>query len=176
MSVEPISPEAKELSIKNAATALIASTALKNGLTVAEMPQSAVNEAYAYARSNFESNERKQSNEYYHLYENQKLEIEALKAQAKAVNDNRTAAKDERVVTSMERCRDLMGRATWQQLSTNQRIAAIGVEPQSVDRKQLEDLFGRNASSTYASDLIKTSPYRYRQLREVAKIMNVTGK
>jgi hypothetical protein len=176
MSVDPVTPEATERAIRTAADKLIQAAAVKHGLSIDEIPPSARDEAYAYARQTVESDQRNQNNEYYLLWEQQKQENALLKTQLGAVRDNKAAAVDNRVVPTLEMTRDRMGRSTWAQLNTNQRIAAIGVQPDSVDRPQLAKLFGRNADHVYASDLMKTSPYRYRQLREVAKILDVTGK
>ena len=168
-------PEANELAIKTEANRLLATAAERAGIAVAQIPQYAVDEAYKFARESVESEARKQSNEYFHLYEAQKTEIEALKAQIGAVRENRVAKTDDRVVPTMERTRDLMGRAVYYQLSEAQKLSANGIDP-NVDRNRLRELFGRNASTAAAVDLMKVDPFKYRQFREAAKILNITGK
>src|SRR5665213_3908601 len=106
MSDTQNTPEATEATVRTEANRLIATAAERNGVSVADIPQSAVDEAYRFAREAVESEARKQSNEYYHLFEAQKKENEALKAQLGAVRENRAAKTDDRVVPTMENVRD----------------------------------------------------------------------
>jgi hypothetical protein len=138
MSTETLTPEAKEAVIKNAATALISAAAAKAGIPVSQVPQSAVDDAFGFARSNFESEERKQSNEYYHLYQQQKADNEALKAQLGAVRENKAATVDNRIVPTVEQVREGMGRAQWYQLSEGQKLTALGIDPASIDKEATE--------------------------------------
>lgn len=168
--------QATEAAITAAADKIIASTCQKHGITPADLPAGAVDEARRVAKEMVESDARNQSNEYFHLYEAQKKETELLKAQLGAVRENKVARTDSRVVTSMERVRDTMGRSTWFQLTRDQKVASLGVDPSSVDMVQLRNLFGKHTDTAYAVDYMKTNPFRYRQLREVAKALDVTGK
>jgi hypothetical protein len=52
-----------------------------------------------------------------------------------------------------------------------QRIAAVGVDPATVDPIQLGKLFGRNSDHKMATDLQRANPRKYAELREVAKIL-----
>ena len=169
------SAAATEAAVRAEANRLIATAAERNGISVADIPQSAVDEAYKFARESVASESAKQSNEFFHLYEAQKKENEALKAQLGAVRENRAAKTDDRVVPTMERTRDLMGRAVYYQLSEGQKLSANGIDP-NVDRNRLRELFGRNPSTSAAVDLMKVDPFKYRQFREAAKILNITGK
>ena len=166
---------ATEVTVRAEATRLIVTAAERAGITVAQVPQTAVDEAYKFARESMASEAAKEANEYYHLSEAQKKEIEALKAQLGAVRENRAAKTDERVVPTMENVRDLMGRGAYYQLSEGQKLSANGIDP-SVDRNRLRELFGRNPSTSAAVDLMKVDPFKYRQYREAAKILNITGK
>jgi hypothetical protein len=171
-----IDPTATDRAIREAADKIISATCTKHGITPDQLPEGAIADARRAATEMVESDQRNQSNEYFHLYQQQKQEAEALKAQLGAVRENRTAATDKRTVTSMERTRDLMGRATWFQLSEAQKITALGVDPASVDKAQLRTLFGKATDTSAAVDFMKTNPYRYKQLREVALALNITGK
>jgi hypothetical protein len=50
------------------------------------------------------------------------------------------------------------------------------LDPASVDKAQLRTLFGRNTDTAAAVDFSKVNPYRYKQLREAALALNITGK
>jgi hypothetical protein len=162
--------------IREAADKIISSTCQKHGTTPDQLPAGAIDDARRVAAEMVESDVRNQQNEYYLLYEAQKKEMELLKAQLGAVRENKVARTDNRTVDSMERVRDQMGRATWFQLSRDQKVASLGVEPSSVDMVQLRALFGKHTDTALAVDFMKTNPYRYRQLREVALALDVTGK
>jgi hypothetical protein len=123
-----------------------------------------------------ESERQNQASPYYALYQSEKAKRELAEKQIAAVRENKVARADDRRVDSMERTRDLMGRDVWFQLSRDQKVASLGVEPSSVDMVQLRALFGKHSDAALAVDYMKTNPYRYRQLREVAKALDVTGK
>jgi hypothetical protein len=162
--------------IQAAADKLIASAAARNGVTIDKIPPEAKAEALRYATESIASEASLANNPSHQLYLAAQKENELLKAQLGAVRENKVARTDTRTVDSMERVRDLMGRATWYQLSRDQKVASLGVEPSSVDHVQLRKLFSKETDSGYAVDFMKTNPFRYRQLREVAKALDVTGK
>ena len=58
-------------------------------------------------------------------------------------------------------------------MSDDQKIAALGIPPDSVSVKEAAKIFGRGADAKLASDLHKSDPTRYRFLREVAKATGV---
>jgi hypothetical protein len=155
---------------------IITATCAKHGIQPADLPAGAVEDARRSAREMVESDARKASNEYYHLYEAQKRENEALKSQLGAVRENRAAKADTRTVDTMEQVRERVGRATWFQLSESGKLTALGLDPSTVDKMQLRTLFGAKTDTALAVDFAKTNPYRYRQLRQAALALNITGK
>ena len=79
MSIEnQNTPAATEAAITSATNKLIQASCLKHGITVDQIPPDAIEDARRTAREMVESDQRKQSNEYFHLYEQQKAEAEAL--------------------------------------------------------------------------------------------------
>ena len=76
----------------------------------------------------------------------------------------------------MEQVRDRMGRATWFQLSEAGKLTALGLDPSSVDKTQLRSLFGKSTDTAFAVDFMKTNPHRYKQLRQAALALDITGK
>jgi hypothetical protein len=68
-----------------------------------------------------------------------------------------------------------MGLRAWNALSTSQRIAALGIEPASVDLEAVKRVFGRGANHTLANDLHKSEALKYRQWKEVALATGIYG-
>ena len=99
-----------------------------------------------------------------------------MKSQLGAVRENRAAKADTRTVDTMEQVRERVGRATWFQLSESGKLTALGLDPSTVDKMQLRTLFGAKTDTALAVDFAKTNPYRYRQLRQAALALNITGK
>ncbi len=176
MTIEATTPQATEAAVNAATDNLIQAACSKHGITLAQLPPEAIEDARRTAREMVESNQRNQQNEFFHLYQQQKAETEALKAQLGAVRENRTAKADTRTVDSMEQVRDRMGRATWFQLPESGKLTALGLDPSTVDKTQLRALFGRHTDTSLAVDFQKTNPYRYRQLKQAALALNITGK
>jgi hypothetical protein len=125
-----------------------------------------------------QSEAAKESNEYYHLYNQEKQAREAAETTLKAVRENRAVASstvDHRHSVTAERARDLMGRHQWFTLTDAQKIQAVDVDPASVDKVQLRALFGRGHNTADAVDFSKANPRRYAALREAAKALGIYG-
>ena len=118
--------------------------------------------------------------DYKALYETQASELEALKNLVAATRVTQQSAgtpdKDRKPAVSADRARALVGEFEWSRMTESQRISSLGVDPATVDRGLLHRAFGRGADSKLANDMYKkTSPYRYRVLREVAVVLNIFG-
>jgi hypothetical protein len=169
-------PAITEAAVNQAADRLIQASCQKHGIAVADLPASAIEDARRTAREMVESDQRNQQNEFFHLYNKEKAARESAEAQLGAVRDGRTARADARTVDSMEQVRDRMGRPTWFQLSEAGKLTALGLDPSTVDKTQLRSLFGAKSDCAYAVDFQKVQPYRYRQLKQAALALNITGK
>jgi hypothetical protein len=169
-------PTISEEAVTREAEKFIQAAILKHGISRESLPQDAVDDARRVAREGLESNQRNQSNEYFHLYEAQKAELAALRNQLGSVRDNRVAASDMRSVDRMETVRARLGELAWAQLTMNGRLQAQGIDPQSADPQLLRRLFGRDTETGFAVDYEKSNPFKYKQLREAAKTLNITGK
>jgi len=169
-------PTATDAAINAATDKIIESTCARHNIQVADLPPGAVEEARRAATEMIQSEARKESNEYYHLYNQEKKARETAEAQLGAVRENREAKADTRTVESMEQVRERVGRAMWFQFSESQKLTALGLDPATVDKNQLRSLFGAKSDGAYAVDFMKTSPYRYRQLKQAALALNITGK
>ncbi len=169
-------PAITETDVNAAADQIIARTAAKHGISVSDLPAYAIEDARRTAREMVQSEAAKEQNEYYHLYNQEKAAREAAETSLKAVRENRTARADTRTVDTMEQVRERVGRAAWFQLSEAGKLTAMGLDPATIDRPQLRKLFGAKSDGAFAVDFMKTNPYRYKQLRQAALALNVTGK
>jgi hypothetical protein len=176
MTIEASTPAVTEAAVNQATDKLIQAACLKHGITQDQLPAGAVEDARRTAREMVEADTRKQSNEYYHLYNQEKQAREAAEAQLTAVRENRTARADTRTVDTMEMVRERVGRTTWFQLTEAQKLTALGLDPASVDKVQLRTLFGKNTDTAAAVDYARAQPFRYKQLRQAALALNITGK
>ena len=60
-------------------------------------------------------------------------------------------------------------------LSRDQKLLGIGLDPAGVDDGYVRRVFGRGADSALGVELMKTSPLRYRQLKEAAEVLGLYG-
>src|ERR1017187_7360889 len=101
MSTETNTP-ATEAAITEATNKLIAQACLRHNISPDKLPNEAREEAARYAREQIESDQRNQSNEYFHLYQQEKARRELAEKQIGAVRENRVAKADTRTVDTME--------------------------------------------------------------------------
>lgn len=165
-----------EAAITAATDKLIASACAKHNITPDQLPQDSIDYARRTAREMVESEAVKEQNEYYHLYNQEKAAREAAETALKAVRENRTARADTRTVDTMEQVRERVGRAAWFQLSEAGKLAALGLDPATIDKPQLRKLFGRHSDGVFAVDYQKVQPYKYKQLKQAALALNITGQ
>lgn len=121
--------------------------------------------------------------DYEAMYNESREECERLKA---VINSARLSpstdhpAKDAKPQVTFERLTALLGTHGVNKLTRNELIASFGVDPASVDDAFLRKCFGRSDNGQTndgktAADLFKTSPLRYRQLKEVSKALRIFG-
>lgn len=178
MNAETIDPAATEAAITAAVDQIIARTAAKHGISPADLPQGAIADARRAATEMVAHDAQLANDPYRALYEQEKAAHALTAATLGAVKENRTVAAnniDHRHTVTAERARELMGRAQWFTLTEAQKIAAVDVDPKSVDKDQVRLLFGKGASSLAAVDFQRANPKRYAALREVAKALNIYG-
>jgi hypothetical protein len=157
---------------------IIMASCAKHNIQPSQLPEGAIDDARRAAREMVESESAKESNEYYHLYMQEKAAHAATSATLGAVKQNQgvtTANQNYRHPVTAERARELMGRAQWFMCTEAQKIQAMDVDPKSVDKAQVRALFGKNHDVTAAVDFSKANPRRYAALREVAKALNIYG-
>jgi hypothetical protein len=167
-----------EAEVDREAERLIAATCARHNVTRDNLKDEVIQDAARAAREKLEGERDLANNPYFNLYQQEKAAHAATSATLGAVQQNRTiaAANDNyhHTVTA-DRARRLMGNTQWFMCTADQKIQAVDVEPQFVDKAQVRALFGKNHDVAAAVDFAKANPKRYAALREVAKCLNIYG-
>ncbi len=143
------------------------------------MPVDVVREQYSQvareqAIKNFEKADEDASNPYRRLYGDQQERIKQLEAQLQATQQSRVRSNEHVIVTTAEAVQKSDPLA-WHKMSPEQRLASIGVDHTTIDKKELASLFGKKSDHKKASDLMRVDQRRYKQLREASKILGIYG-
>jgi hypothetical protein len=157
---------------------LIQKAAQNNGLSADVIREQVQAEAVAQARKNLEQSAADASNPYKAMYEAERQQRETLEGTLKSIRTQgvKHSSTAGGPPVSAEQARTRAGAFQWNHKMTDaQKIAALGIPPESVSVKEAQKLFGRGADTKLVSDLHKSDPSRYRILREVAQALGVYG-
>jgi len=114
--------------------------------------------------------------DYEALYSESQAENERLKAVITAARLAPVAdkpGKDLKPAVSAERLKAMLGQHGINKLTRTEKIVALGLDPAGVDDSFLRRCFGRGNDGSAASELHKTSPLRYRQLKEASLLLGI---
>jgi hypothetical protein len=116
--------------------------------------------------------------DYQKLYEEGRAENERLSAviaaaRLSAVPSAAHPQRDMKPSVTADRFKGLIGPYEFQKLTRDQKLIGMNLDPASVDDAYLKKVFGRGADGALGSELMKTSPFRYRQLKEAALVLNI---
>jgi hypothetical protein len=108
------------------------------------------------------------------------VQLEALKQVQPVRNESGNAghARSSKLPDS-EMVRARMGEASWWSLTQEGRLLACGIAPDEITaavREQASEVFGRKANSQRANDLYRSQPDKYRRLKTIASVLNLSGK
>jgi hypothetical protein len=188
----PINEEVvSENLVKQEAEKSISFTCQKHRVSREELRPEVISAAYSDARIKIEQEKALAADPSYVALQGEReknrllqLQVEALSA-VKPYNTESTVGTKtgQRVVSSSTTPGDLarlrMGEAAWWGMTEAGRLASSGVAPSEVTpavRQEISELFGKRANSSRASDLAKTSPERYKFLRNVARTLDLFGR
>jgi hypothetical protein len=162
-----------ETEVAREATRLIAAAAAKHGLATSEITQDVKDRATAEARVLLESRAQNKGNseDYRALFEASEQRAKLAESQLAALRNVNAPSPGKPMVTKVEQARARVGEVGWFKMSPDQRVAALGVDPASVDKAQLGLLFGKNSDHVSAVAFQRANPKRYAELREVAKVL-----
>ena len=108
------------------------------------------------------------------LYEQQKEENARLQAILTAGRVSKpTAPQSAKATVLAEQVRARLGDVAFHQLTRDERLLSVGVDPKSITNEGLSKIFGRGNDGSVGRDLMRTSPQRYAQLRQAALITNL---
>lgn len=116
------------------------------------------------------------ASDYQVLLEEQRAENERLRA---IITASRIAPvadhpqKDAKPAISAARLTATLGQTQINRMTRAEKLSALGLEPSSVDEAFLRQCFGRGNDGSAASELHKTSPLRYRQLKEASLLLGI---
>jgi hypothetical protein len=154
---------------------LLKVAAERNGIPVDDLRVQYNQTAREQAVKNLEE-ESKRGTSFKSLYEAERQRRELAETQLGAVRDQRSksATTGPNPHVLITRAKASVGEHIWNQKFTDsQKLAAVGIAPESVDLKEAQRVFGRGAKSQLGIDLSKASPERYRTLKLAAL---ATGK
>jgi hypothetical protein len=157
---------------------LIRVAAERNNLPVDAIREQVREEALAQARKNLEQAAADEGNPYKEMYEQERKQREIAEGKLQSVRTqgqkSSTSAGGPPVSAAQAKAR--AGDHQWNHKMTDaQKIAALGVPPDSVSVKEAQKFFGRGADTKTANDLMKADPARYRTLKQVALAVGVYG-
>jgi hypothetical protein len=168
---------ASEHAIKAETLRILSATAQKHGIEVDSIGPEVVARAVDQAKTNLEKAAADSANPFRALYEAERQKRELAEGTLASIRAGQqsTANSGAKPAITEEAARRRMGDRAWNVLSTSQRIAALGIEPGSVDLEAIKRVFGRGANTTLGNDLMKANPLQYRQWREIALAVGSYG-
>lgn len=83
------------------------------------------------------------------------------------------SGKDLKPAVTFERLTALLGTHGVNKLTRSEKISALGENPANIDDAFLHKCFGKGNDGSAAADLFKTSPLRYRTLKEISKALQL---
>jgi hypothetical protein len=160
-----------ETAVKAEAQRILSNLASKHKVAVESFTPEVAERAVEQARTNLEQAAKDESNPYKKLYEAERQQREIVENTLQSIRTqgvkSSTSAGGPPVSAAQAKAR--AGAHEWNhRLTDNQKIAALGIAPDSVSTKEAAKVFGRGADTKLATDLHKSDPSRYRILREVA--------
>ena len=103
--------------------------------------------------------------------ENERLKAVITASRIAPVVDN--PQKDLKPAISAARVKALVGQSGINRMTRAEKVSALGLSPSEVSDDLLRACFGRGNDGNAASELYKTSPLRYRQLKEASLLLGI---
>ena len=165
-----------EFAIQTTTNELIRKAAAKNGMTFEDVPVEAREDAYRFAKAAFQEEKLVKANPLWEQLQAERAAHKLTQTQLDAVKFGRVnVGNDGQPAITEQIARARLGEAAWMGMTNEGRLQAIGVNPASVTantKQECQELFGRKSSSAHASNYMKLNGKRYRELREIARVMH----
>jgi hypothetical protein len=157
---------------------LLAVAAERNNLSVDVVREQYNAVAREQAMKNLEE-EAKRGTSYQSLYEQERKRAELAESTLAAIREQGVkhgGGNTGGAPVSAEQARRRAGDMAWlHRMTPEQKIAALGIPPESVDQKEAAKIFRRGADPALGTALHKADPQKYRILREVSKAIGSYG-
>jgi hypothetical protein len=167
-----------ETAVKAEAQRILANLASKHNRTVDSFDAEVADRAVEQARTNLEQAAKDESNPYKKLYEaeRQQREIVENTLQSIRTQGQKHSTSVGGPPVNAEQAKARAGAFQWNhKLTDSQKVAALGVDPSTVNLAEAKKIFGRGSDPKLGSDLMKSDPVKYRTLREVARAVGSYG-
>jgi hypothetical protein len=115
---------------------------------------------------------------YEEMYRSQREENERLGniiAAGRLAPSQAHPDKDRKPGVTADRLKAMLGPVGFLRASRAEKLTGLGLNPSEISDAGLTKLFGKGNNGKESSDLHKTNPFRYRQLREAAIVLNLYG-
>lgn len=113
------------------------------------------------------------------LYTEQRAENDRLKAVMVAARIEgkpvHAPGADRKPAVTAEHIKRSLGPLAMHNLTRDQKLQSLGVDPAAVSDSALKKLFGKGNDGVAAKDLHLSNPLQYRTLREASLILNLYG-
>lgn len=160
-----------EAQINQRAQEIINSTAAKYGIDSATFTTAQREDARNAAKEQLEY----ESNPHVQALQASQEEVRQLKAQLDALQQRGpVSVPSGKAPFNNDVIRGRLG-STFYTLSQNQKIAAAGIDPSTVNAQELKKLFGRGCDAKAALDYSRQNPGDYAKKRELAKLLDIYG-
>jgi hypothetical protein len=158
---------------------ILTALAAKHNRSVDSFDAEIVDRAVGQARTNLEQAAKDEGNIYKKLYEQERQQREIAEgtlANIRVQGQKHGGGGTGGAPVSAEQARARSGAFEWNhRMSDSQKIAALGIPPESVNLAEAKKIFGRGADSKLGSDLHKADPAKYKVLREVSLAVGSYG-
>jgi len=106
-----------------------------------------------------------------------RAEVDRLRATVASVTraPQPLSHSEARPAISADKFERTVGRVAILNMSRDQKVAGLGHDPASIKDSYVRSLFGKGNSGVEAADLMRANPKRYRELKEVALLLNIYG-
>lgn len=160
-----------ENTITERANKIIAANAAKHGVDALSFTSEQRDEAKRIALEQLTT----EADPHYQAYQQEREKNRVLEAQLETLRNSRPAPKESvSAPFNHQQVRGRLGSAFYT-LSASQKIAAAGIDPATVNAKELQKLFGRGSDTAAALDYSRQSPADYTKKREIAKLLDIYG-
>jgi uncharacterized membrane protein YccC len=168
-----------DTAVKAEAQRILSNLASKHNRSVDSFDAEVADRAVEQAKANLEKSAADAANPYKTLYEQERKQREIAESTLASIRTQgikQGGGGTGGAPVSAAQAQARAGQFQWLHKMTDaQKIAALGIPPDSVSVKEAAKLFGRGADTKLVNDLHKSDPTRYRILREVARAVGVYG-